>query len=255
MCSTRNRVHITVFSRSELAPGERNSLEVMIRCGLGAGEDLAGFYRFAQKDPVLSVTVRDLRGMRNGLVDDVFGAAVLAILLQMAPMTRSDQMMGAFLEQYGNRIEFDKTVVNLWPRPDDIAGVNPDELRRAANLGYRAKWIVRAAQYLSGHPISLLELSTLPAEESTRQLMEIPGIGKYSAGIILGQATLPIDAWSVVIMSELFLGHTPAHPRGEIDQVISELTARWGRWSWLAFVYVLNDLENLANLYSLSRIS
>ena len=249
------RVHVTVFSRSALAPGERNSLEVMLRCGLGAREDLAGFYQFARKDPILFVAVRDLRGMRSGMVDDVFGAAVLAILLQMAPMTRSDQMMSAFLEQYGNRIEFDETVVTLWPRPEDISGVDPDELRRTANLGYRAKWIVRAAQYLSEHPISLLKLSTLPAEESTRQLMEIPGIGKYSAGIILGQATLPIDAWSVVIMSELFMGHTPVHPREEIDPVISELTAKWGRWSWLAFVYVLNDLENLAKIYTLSRIS
>ncbi len=85
--------------------------------------------------------------------------------------------------------------------------------------------------------------------------MEIPGIGRYSAGIILGQTSLPIDVWSVVIMSELFLGHTPEHPRTEIDQVASELTARWGEWRWFAFVYVLNDLENLAKEYGLSRIS
>ncbi len=255
MSSQGNRVRVTAFSRLPLTAEEHDTLDEILRYGLGADEDLSGFYRFARKDRILSRTTRDLNGMRMGLVDDVFGAASLAILLQMAPMTRSDRMMDAFLEYYGNRAEFDGHTIILWPGPQDIAGVDPDELRRTANMGYRAKWIVRAAQYLSENPVSLLQLSKLPTEESTRRLMEIPGIGKYSAGIILGQTSLPIDAWSVVIMSELFLGHTPAHPRKEIEQVISELTARWGRWSWFAFVYVVNDLENLAPLYHLSRIS
>jgi hypothetical protein len=55
-------------------------------------------------------------------------------------------------------------------------------------------------------------------------------------------------------MSELFLGRTPQNPRQEIDDVARELTKRWGRWRWFAFVYVLNDLEKLEGIFHLSRI-
>jgi hypothetical protein len=55
-------------------------------------------------------------------------------------------------------------------------------------------------------------------------------------------------------MSELVLGKTPADPRREIKDVTLALKKRWGKWSWLAFVYILNDLEKLASIYHLSRI-
>ncbi len=253
--SVKNRVEVTLYADGPLSGREIDSLREVVWYGLGAGEDLAGFYEFARGDPILLETIHDLHGMRMGLVDDVFGGVVLAILLQMAPMSRSNRMMDAFLEHFGARIEMDGREVILWPAPDTISRIDPQELRRVANLGYRADRVAKAATYLSDHPISLRVLSDLPEEEALARLMEIPGIGKYSAGIILGQSSLPIDAWSVVIMSELFLGHTPASPRHEIDRVISELISRWGKWSWFAFVYILNDLENLSKSYHLSRLT
>jgi hypothetical protein len=74
--------------------------------------------------------------------------------------------------------------------------------------------------------VSLLELAILPAEAALRCLLEIPGLGRYSAGIIYGQISLPFDAWSVFVMSQLFLEGTSATSRREIDTVISRLTKR-----------------------------
>lgn len=254
MSASGNKVTVDVYSGPVYAKEWIDEVRSVIWSGLGADEDLEGFYRFAKADPVLSLTVQDLYGMRTGLVDDVFGGTILAILLQMAPMSRSERMMDALLLHFGNRIEFDGKEVTLWPRPEDLAMVDEDLLRKKANLGYRAKRLVMGARYLAEHPLSLRELAGLPEEEAVRRLMEIPGIGAYSAGIILGQTLLPIDVWSVVIMSELFLGKTPQNPRQEIDEVVAELTKRWGRWRWFAFVYVLNDLEKLAGMFRLSRI-
>ncbi len=140
--------------------------------------------------------------MRIGLLDDVFGSVTLAILLQMAPIERSEKMMDAVLDLAGTRISFAGKEVVLWPRADDIAGIDPLILRKKAMLGYRAERLVKAAQYLVEHPVSLRELAGIPEEEAMKTLTAIPGIGRYSAAIIFGQSTPPIDAWSVVIMSE-----------------------------------------------------
>lgn len=248
-------VSVSVYARSGLLPGETDRLQGLLRSGLGADEDLTGFYSFAQDDPVLSITIKDLYGMRAGRLDDVFGRVILAILLQMAPIRRSRQMMSALLEHYGTVITFDNKSVTLWPKPGDIALLNAEELRARANLGYRAKRLVQAAQYLFEHPISLRDISALGEDEALKRLEEIPGIGEYSAGIISGQTAAPLDSWSVVIMSELVLKRTPSEPRREISEVTSSLKERWGKWRWLAFVYILNDLDELARVFRLSPMT
>ena len=163
-------------------------------------------------------------------------------------------MMSALLENYGNRIRFDGKEITLWPRPVDLARVPPDDLKSKAKVGYRAGRLVRAAQYLVRDPISLADLASLPEQEALARLRRIPGVGEYSAGIIYGRTSVPLDVWSVVIMSELLLGRTPESPRGEIESVTRKVKERWGKWGWLAFVYVLNDLENLAKTYHLTRL-
>ncbi len=253
LSAEKRRVQAIVYASFPPAGGTLRILEEQVWTALGGDEDLRGFYRFARKDPILSVVVKHLRGMRSGMPGDLFGDVILAILLQMAPWTRSSQMIDGILEHYGRRIAFDGRKVTLWPRAPELARVDPRELRRTAKLGYRAERLVGAARYLSDHPVDPGELSTLPEEEAVKRLMAIPGIGRYSAGIILG--TFPLDTWSVTIFSELFLGRTPGHPRQEIDGVSAILTERWGKWRWLVFVYVLQDLGYLKETYHLSRFT
>jgi DNA-3-methyladenine glycosylase II len=254
MQAQKNRVSIKAYTASPLTKEDKDDLRDLISAGLGADEDLAGFYRFARDDPVLEKVTTDHHGMRIGLLDDVFGGVILAILLQMAPIDRSEQMMDSVLEHFGTPVSFDKKEVILWPLAEEIAALDPAILRKEAKLGYRAERLVKAAQYIAGHPISLRQLATIPEDEAMKVLTAIPGIGKYSAAIIFGQSTPPIDAWSVVIMSELYEGKTPENSRDEIERVQQALSARWGTWSWLAFAYILNDIPALAGIYPLSRV-
>jgi DNA-3-methyladenine glycosylase II len=172
----------------------------------------------------------------------------------MALLERSESMMAKLLEEYGTKITFDGKEVVLWPKPSDIARVEPAKLRETANLGYRAERLVKSARYLIEHPMSLRELHRRPEAEAIKSVMEIPGIGRYSAGLIIGRNSVPIDVWSVVILSELLRGRTPVNPRQEINEVMRAVRERWGRWSWIAFVYILNDLPKLASMYKLSRL-
>ncbi|HXW98537.1 MAG TPA: hypothetical protein VEI51_02305 [Methanomicrobiales archaeon] len=253
LSAKKNRVSVVVFGSAPLGRGDLEALEKEVWDGLGGDDDLAGFYRFAKKDPILAEVTGHLRGMRPGGAIDIFGDVILAILLQMAPMARSSRMMDALLENYGRALSFDGHEVTLWPTAEDLANVDPDELWEKTNIGYRAGRLVKAARFLAEHPIDPDELSSLPEGQAVKRLTAIPGIGPYSAGIILG--TLPLDVWSVVIFSELFLGKTPEDPRGAIPEVTSALTKRFGKWRWFAFVYVAQDLPFLADKYHLSRVT
>jgi len=54
------------------------------------------------------------------------------------------------------------------PKPSNIAKRDPIELRRDAKLGYRAERLVKAANFLIQHPMSLKELRGQPQTEAVK---------------------------------------------------------------------------------------
>jgi 3-methyladenine DNA glycosylase/8-oxoguanine DNA glycosylase len=90
------------------------------------------------------------------------------------------------------------------------------------------------------------QLERLAPEESKKLLLGLPGIGPYSADIIDPHGGFPIDVWSADVFGLLFFGEEPKDKRADIERIRREGLRRWGKWSWMAFFYVVQDLENLA---------
>lgn len=240
------RVVVGVYSRRALSrdalEGLRESLEVC----LGAEQDLTEFYEFAAKDMVLRHTVEDLYGMHDTQAFSLFGTVVLSICLQMARLKRSMEMMRAIDRRYGARIDFDGKQVLLQPEAERIARLDPKAFARECKLGYRAKYIVGAAKMIvAGFP-SMQEIMAMPGEEAKKRLKELPGVGDYAADIINPHGGFPIDAWSVDVFGLLFFGKEPSDGRESVERVKREGMRRWGRWSWMGFFYVAQNLRNLS---------
>jgi 3-methyladenine DNA glycosylase/8-oxoguanine DNA glycosylase len=227
--------------------GKEELIKGVLAEKLGITDDLNEFYKFARRDPILRHAVDHLYGMHDTLGGSVFDFAILAICLQMATLKRSEQMMDCMVGRYGEVAEFDGMSVRVWPTPKGFSEASTEELQRTCKLGYRAKYIVKLARMLERERFPTLEeLAHLPSEDSKRRLMELPGIGDYSADIINPRAGFPIDAWSVHVFGKLFFGREPRNARAAIERVKKEGLRRWGRWSWMAFFYVAQDLRNLS---------
>ena len=240
-------ISATAFLHDEPTGTVEETIKGVLEEKLGVDDDLNEFYSFAQRDPILKHTIEDLYGMHDTIGGSVFDLATLAICLQMAPLKRSNQMMDCLVRNYGEVAEFDGRRVTAWPAPTDLSGVSTKELESQCRLGYRAKYVVQLAKLLEkGEFPTLEDLSRLPAEESKGRLLELPGIGDYSADIINPRTGFPIDAWSVDVFGKLFFRREPRVARASIERVKREGLRRWGKWSWMAFFYVAHDLRNLS---------
>jgi 3-methyladenine DNA glycosylase/8-oxoguanine DNA glycosylase len=246
--TTKNpRITATVFLQNPPAAEVQDEIKRSLAHSLGADGDLTEFYEFAAKDDILKHAIKDLRGMHSTGPDAIFPEAALAILLQMAPLQRSNQMMSCFISQYGQTAEFDSRAIPVWPLPESIAVLDPQELARACKLGYRARHLVNLASKLVQEKFPTMEeLEKLDPEKARSRLLELPGIGDYSADIINPHGGFPIDAWSVDVFGKLFYGQEPGDKRKAIENIKREGMRRWGKWSWMAFFYVVQDLENLS---------
>lgn len=243
----RPRIAATIFLEGSQAAEKLDEIKRSLAHSLGADGDLTEFYELARVDSILRHVIEDLYGMHSTGPGTIFPEAALAILLQMAPLKRSDEMMSCFISKYGETAEFDGRGILVWPLPERIAGLDPQELARACKLGYRARHLVNLAKKLDDESFPTMEeLEKLEPDEARRRLLELPGIGDYSADIINPHGGFPIDAWSVEVFGKLFYGKEPEDKRKAIEGIKREGLRRWGKWSWMAFFYVVQDLENLS---------
>jgi DNA-3-methyladenine glycosylase II len=213
---------------------------------LNLKEDLSKFYALARRDPLIKILVSDLYGMRNTKQTELFPRLILAVTLQMAPISRSDQMMSFLIKEYGEEAKFDDREIQYWPSPARIANASVEELREKCKLGYRAGSLKSIAETICKRFPGPQELESMPPQEAKTKLMELKGIGEYSADIVLPQIGLPLDVWSAKIFNHLLLRKLPQSPRKAIPRLKKIAEERWGIWKGYVFIYVLHDLPNLS---------
>jgi 3-methyladenine DNA glycosylase/8-oxoguanine DNA glycosylase len=243
----RPLLRVDVFTTRYATSTLRETVKESLNDLLGVDEDLAPFYEFARNDSILKRVIMDLYGMHDTFSNSLFARATLAILLQMTSIKRSNWMMNSVIAHYGEEVEFDGKRIQVWPTYERISKLTPAQLAKTCRVGYRAKHLVKLARVLTkNNGPTLSELKSLTREEAKRRLTELPGIGDYSADIINRPGGFPIDVWSAEVFGKLFYGKEPENSREAVEMVKREGIRRWGQWSWMAFFYVVNDLENLS---------
>jgi DNA-3-methyladenine glycosylase II len=241
-----------VFSREKLSTEERKELSKMVAWTLSLKEDIREFYTLAEHDPIVKSLVGDLYGMRRTKRPDIFPALILAVTLQMAPIRRSDQMMNLLIKNYGVKVRFDGREILYWPAPERIARAGVRELEERCKLGYRAKSLKRIAEAIcKGFP-TLQEFEKMSADEAKAKLMELRGIGEYSADIVSPHPGFALDVWSAKIFNTLLFREEAESPRSIIPKLKQIAEDRWGKWKGHVFTYVLNDLNNLSRRFNLN---
>jgi 3-methyladenine DNA glycosylase/8-oxoguanine DNA glycosylase len=170
----------------------------------------------------------------------------------MAPITRSNQMMNLLIREYGERVRFDGKEVLYWPSAERIANASVKELGKRCKLGYRAKSLKGIAEAISRGFPSLQELGEMPAKEAKAKLMELKGIGEYSADIVSPHPGFALDVWSAKIFNILIFGEKAESPRDTIPALKRVAEDRWGQWRGYVFAYVLHDVRNLSVRFNLN---
>lgn len=111
-----------------------------------------------------------------------------------------------------------------FPEPEALAGLSPDDLA-PVRCGFRAKYVLDAAEKVASGSIQLEELATLPLDEARAVLQTIHGVGPKVAdcALLFGCGRLdcfPVDVWVRRILAAYYPGGFPEklRPLGGIAQ-------------------------------------
>jgi len=136
----------------------------VVRKLFGAEFELAPFYAWARKDPVLRRLTRVLAGFRPPLATDPFETLVTSITAQQVSLHAAFAIRNRLIERYGRRV---------------------GQSRR------KAEYVLG----LAAEPVDLEELASLPDDEVKSRLVAVRGLGEWTADWFLARHLARPRAW------------------------------------------------------------
>jgi DNA-3-methyladenine glycosylase II len=136
-----------------------------------------------RSDPVMAEIIERVgpcelgsRTDRGGPARDHYGALLRAIVGQQLSVSAARSIHGRLTDRFGGRT----------PSPAELLADDPDELRAAAGLS-RAKvlFLRDLAERLETRELVLGDLDQLSDEEVSARLLEVKGIGQWTADMFL----------------------------------------------------------------------
>lgn len=139
----------------------------------------------------------ELGGGIRILHQDLWEMIVSFLISQQNNIVRIRRCIENICEQYGELcVTPQGKSYYAFPGPEALAGLEEDALM-ACNLGYRSKYVVRAARSAVSGELDLCRLSVLPYRKAREELLQVFGIGEKVADCICLFALHHLQAFPV----------------------------------------------------------
>jgi 3-methyladenine DNA glycosylase/8-oxoguanine DNA glycosylase len=156
-----------------------------VRRILGLDVDLAPFYVAARQFLPLHLAVEALRGVRPPRFPTLFETLTNVVPFQQVSLAASAAVVGRIVERCGLRLKVDHQVYYAFPRPESVSAMDVSELHLLGLSRAKAATLHDLAMRILSGELREEQLEELSSESVMETLTALPGIGPWSAGLVL----------------------------------------------------------------------
>jgi DNA-3-methyladenine glycosylase II len=173
----------------------RAALARTIRKILGLDVDPEPMRRLAEAEPRLRPTALALRGMRPPRFPELFEAFANVVPFQQLSLDAGVIIVGRLVERFGASLEHKGRRFHAFPTAGAVAGA-PLRALRACGLSLRkSEALRRIARAIDSGELSEDALANLGTADGLAMLTDLPGIGPWSAGLVLLRGLRRLDVF------------------------------------------------------------
>ncbi|WNB91192.1 DNA-3-methyladenine glycosylase [Bacillus sp. NEB1478] len=206
--------------------------------------DISGFYEIALTDQVLKKAVNTYKGLRIIGIPDLFEALTWAIMGQQINLTFAYTLKSRFIEQYGEKLEFDGRTFWLYPPFEKIAALKVEDLRKFQFTTRKAEYVIHTAKAMAAGELSKEKLLTLQDSDKQREaLIKLRGVGAWTADYVMMKCLLRPDAFPIadVGLHNAIKVQLELQKKPKIDEIMN-LAENWCGWEAYATFYLWRSL-------------
>ena len=169
--------------------------------------DLAEVYSALSRDRGLREALDRYRGMRV-LRQDPWETTLSFLCAQNSNVLRITRNIEDMCRSFGRAMSFGGHTRHAYPTPEALAGAGEGALRDLG-LGYRARYIVAAAERVAGGEIDLRALRNASYDGALDALMALDGVGDKVANCIMlfcmdKPQAFPVDTHIMQVLRERY---------------------------------------------------
>ncbi|HEX5472268.1 MAG TPA: hypothetical protein VFW73_10295 [Lacipirellulaceae bacterium] len=206
---------------------------------LGLNTDITPFYRLASRDPKLRPLAHRFRGMKPPRFNTVFECLLNAIACQQVSLTVGILLLNRLAERFGLPAINNRSA-HAFPRPDDLVAINPHEIQALGFSRRKAEYIINLARGETEGTFDASQLAPMSNDEAIARLMDLRGIGRWSAEYALLRG---LGRWDVFPGDDVGAANKMVHWLGlrkPLDSAgVHRRLARWQPYAGLVYFHLL----------------
>jgi len=152
---------------------------------VGPTVDLAPFYAMAERDPRIQAATAALRGLKPPRFATIFETLANVIPFQQVSIAAGVAVVTRLVERWGRRLDLGPSTYVAFPQPDQVAMAEVEDLQGMGLSRAKARTLHLLAVQVRSGELSEEQLEAIPSTEAMTALTALPGIGPWSAGLIL----------------------------------------------------------------------
>jgi DNA-3-methyladenine glycosylase II len=168
-----------------ISPARRARIEGTLRRVLGLDVDPAPLQGLANAERRLRAAARALRGMRPPRYSGLFEAFASVVPFQQLSLDAGVAIVGRLVERFGTHLERDGRRLYAFPAAETIAATRVERLKQCGLSVRKAETLRLVAKAIASGKLSEQHLCCLSSPDALRFLTELPGIGPWSASLVL----------------------------------------------------------------------
>jgi DNA-3-methyladenine glycosylase II len=150
---------------------------------VGAGDDVAALYAAAEGDPAFQPVIAELHGLHHVRFLTLEDIAVYCVLMQRTPIQIASLYKRRFLDRFGIPVEAGGATLRAMPELAELVELSADDVADAIGHRRKAELIVDVVRGVAA--IGEAFLRDAPYAAARDALLDVPGVGPFSAAAIL----------------------------------------------------------------------
>ncbi len=182
--SVRPEVSVTIDGTA-LDAEIQEEVESRLNRMVGLDKNLAKFYGFAGKDPVLQPLVERFLGVKPPMFGTVFEALVVGFACQQITLTLGIYLVNRLTQKYGAPFKSSRDSFHAFPNPKRLARLDPDSLRPLGFSKNKSRFITGLSKAVVAGTLDLEGFRRLRDDQARAELRQIKGVGPWTADYVL----------------------------------------------------------------------
>ena len=216
---------------------------------LGLSVDLSPFAAMAASDPLLAPLAARMRGLKPPRFPTVFETLVNGVACQQLSLAVGIHLLNRLAADRGRAVSASPDGPRAFPDPEDLASLEPDDLKRHGFSSTKARSIIESARAIVTGELDLEALQRLEDGAAIERLTSLRGIGRWTAEYVLlrGLGRLHVfpgdDVGAHNKLRRLLAIDTPLD-----HKAVGRLVARWHPYAGVVYFHLLLDSLSRAGL-------